>query len=277
MRKRVFVLVIGTQKAGTSWLYKLFEQTSEFQPGAAKELHVWGRNNRFLGLISKRRVKSFFKRQSELLMRMERDRDFYFAYFDDLIPENGGFVADVTPSYTELSSGELAAIREGILARGMEFRCIFIMRDPVKRCLSAFNMIRRRKKRKIRSEGAWLFGSSDFSFEKFIESGHCESRTRYEAVIRNVEAAFPSEDFRFLLYETLFDPSTIEELSSFIGCDLDTGFAEEVVFATTYKETVSSTAEQKCRAHYDATYAFVAERFPETRELWYGLTDPKFS
>ena len=182
----------------------------------------------------------------------------------------------MTPSYIELLSRELAAIRDGIVARGIDFRCIFIMRDPVKRCLSAFNMIRRREK-KLRSEGAWLFGSSDFSFGRFIKSGHCESRTRYETVIRNVEAAFPSEDYKFLLYETLFDHATIADISGFIGFDLDGDFSEEVVFATTYKEGVSPTSEKTCRTHYDATYAFVAKRFPETRELWYGLTDPKFS
>ena len=141
-----FILGIGAQKAGTTWLHGYIAASPHYRTGRVreKEMHIWDANEipeqaaTRKTLLQLRRVSHYYA------WRMRRSPDFYFDYFAKLLA-GGGIAADITPSYSGLSGETLASIRDGITARGMDFRGVFLMRDPVGRCVSGFNMNRTRR------------------------------------------------------------------------------------------------------------------------------------
>lgn len=162
-----FLLGLGCQKGGTTWLHAYLERHPQVARGFCKEYHVvddhfrasrreWqeGRIARTRALIATLRRVPGLRRQARIAgleqtaARYERQRwlaadlDRYVDYFTGLVREQPGrrLVHDITPSYASLEAAELAEVRERLEAAGFDVRVVFIMRDPVERAFSAFRM-----------------------------------------------------------------------------------------------------------------------------------------
>lgn len=142
---KTFILGLGAQKAGTSWLYNYIQSDSNFVQGRIKEkeLHIWDRKNIALFNNQKRNFLKIRNFQDLLLWRMENSSNFYFDYFDSLLSKNK-ITADIIPPYSSLSSIHLNQIKHEFLKRNIKIKCIFLLRDPVQRCVSAFGMNKQR-------------------------------------------------------------------------------------------------------------------------------------
>jgi Sulfotransferase family len=162
-----FLLGLGCQKGGTTWLHAYLERHPQVARGFCKEHHVvdahfqeprraWQdeRIDRTRALVATLRRTPGLQRQARIagleraLARYERqkwlaaDLDRYVDYFAGLMREQPGrrLVHDITPSYAGLQAAELAEVRERLEAAGFDVRAVFIMRDPVERAFSAFRM-----------------------------------------------------------------------------------------------------------------------------------------
>lgn len=152
-------LCIGQGKAGTGWLYDVLGHDPDFWMPPIKELKYF--NDRFpvqrVKKFSDRLARKSGRRRAEQRRSRERpfdDRDRAFVshaityesngrsidWYKELFAPKGGLVSgDITPGYGSLKGDVIAS-----LARALpHLRLILLLRDPVSRVWSNFNMQQR--------------------------------------------------------------------------------------------------------------------------------------
>ena len=267
---RTFVLGVGAQKAGTTWLshYLRAERSHRSGPIRDKELHIWDRRD--LPQFSPRNLAGGAKR-GRLLACIDRYPSLYYGYYFGLL-WRGGIAADITPSYAGLSVDRLRGINAAFSRLGISVKTIFLMRDPVSRCVSAFNMeVHKASKRGVDSFPN-LDTDPDQAFLDFVGTDGCQARTDYPATLASLRAAFEPEQIGLYFYETLFDPKTIRDFSDFLGVGFHPQRAETKANVAKKKIRPSEQALKQCAQMYHATYDQMAQDDPQLRDLWRGYT-----
>lgn len=272
---KTLVLGFGAQKAGTTWLYNLLSSSEHFVPGLAKEYHVLERIHvPFFRGDRRGLIGSLFKPGRLCLRSMERDLERYFDHFAGLLSSGDAIAADLSPDNGALSAPFVGRLCESMSDRGVDVRALFIMRDPVDRCTSAFHMNRARARGLKTKNAVKGWGSADEAFRRFVDSEYAGLRTRYAPTIETIQSVFDPADRLFLFYETLFKSETVERLEDFLGCSFDHGLVHEKVnpygvdFRSNAGEALSDEVLDYCRDVFFDTYRDVARVFPEARELW---------
>ena len=267
---RVFILGLGFQKCGTSWLYKYLQQSQIFDGGFEKEYHIWdaidipllGYNQeRKPGLLSRITRGKRYKRHI-----MQTDEDEYFDYFTSLYDDQIGLTADITPSYSALSSTRMSKISEGFRERGVSCKAVLLIRDPVNRIKSA---VRYNLDRKYYREGIKIGENNYFdALKNYYVTEHCSIRTRYDETIQRVYESFDSSDVYVGIYENMFQSQQLDDISSFLGIDVDNEFTKVQVNKTETKAEDFPDLENEIRKYFDPVYQYCYDMFPETRDLW---------
>ena len=235
-RRKVFLLGVGVQKAGTTWLHDYLHGLPESDFGFAKEYHTF--DARFLEayhtlqaknlerlerVIRKKQKKGFWPspaldRQlidlSRLIMFCEQPQ-FYADYFDRLWQENPAvqLVGDITPGYSLLEAEHFDTIRKLIESRGFELKVLLVMRDPVERCYSAVRSDWQHKTRKAPRPDLDVI---EMLKERYATPGF-QGRTRYDRIISTLESEFSAEELYYGFYETLFSLEESKRLLTFLG------------------------------------------------------------
>lgn len=154
----VFLLGVGAQKAGTSWLHQQLHSRPDADFGVLKEYHVHDARTvpelaRFRRLnVAIGRPGSWIQPRSWLRQWFIRKPQRYVDYFTWLLQRprlRSGPVrltGDITPSYALLSAATLGEIRDAFTQRGIPVRPVFLMRDPIERLISSQRM-------KLRKQG----------------------------------------------------------------------------------------------------------------------------
>ena len=267
---RVFILGLGFQKCGTSWLYKYLQQSQIFDGGFEKEYHIWDaidiplleyNQERKPGLLSRITRGKRYKRHI-----MQTDEDEYFDYFTSLYDDQIGLTADITPSYSALSSTRMSKISEGFRERGVSCKAVLLIRDPVNRIKSA---VRYNLDRKYYREGIKIGENNYFdALKDYYITEHCSIRTRYDETIQRVYESFDPSDVYVGIYENMFQSKQLDDISSFLGIDVDNEFTKVQVNKTKTKAEDFPDLENEIRKYFDPVYQYCYEMFPETRGLW---------
>ena len=199
----VFLLGIGAQKAGTTWLHAQLNHRRDADFGFLKEYHVHDALTLPEAGFSNRRRRSLLKprtwRRQRFLDRPER----YYAYFADRLKRRGILLTgDITPSYCGLSADTLDSIRRGFKAYSIPVRPVFLMRDPIERIISSARMQRRKQ------------GLFDSAGEVAALRELCRQRPEridlrgdYGHTLKALDAAFGLSHCFVDLYEQLFTPT----------------------------------------------------------------------
>ena len=142
----VFLLGLGAQKAGTSWLHTQLNRRRDADFGFLKEYHIHDALTLPAAGFSGRSRRSLLKprtwRRQRFLDRPER----YYAYFAGLLRRPGiQLTGDITPSYCGLSASTLLTIHAGFINQGIPVKPLFLMRDPIERIVSSLRMQRRKQ------------------------------------------------------------------------------------------------------------------------------------
>ena len=212
-------VVIGAQKAGTTWLFdNLVGQEDVWLP-PSKEIHyfdnLWPDSHLFATL--RERMQEELNKQDcdygELLWRARlafvrpRDDAWYASLF---APAGERLAGDITPAYSLLDEAAVARAHS-IMPHA---KIIFIMRDPIDRIWSHFCFSR-----------SWIAkGLNDSELtEAFaiaeMESAAYDLRTRYLRTLRHWEACFPPGQMLTLFYDDIaLNPKRVlEDVHRFIG------------------------------------------------------------
>ena len=268
--KNTFVLGLGFQKCGTSWLYRYLQHSEKFDGGKLKEYHIWDAID--IPILSYNIVKrpglvrNILDKSNYLRYRMQTDNESYFDYFESIFSDTVTITADITPSYSGLQKTRLRSIYSGFKKRDIDCKAIVLMRDPVDRIKSA---VRYNLDRENYDEGIKI-GETDFfgALEQYYKSEHCTIRTRYDRTIELVRGVFDEEDIYIGIYEEMFDSDKIDNLSKFFGIQTKYDFAAVRVNKTKSATTVNHEIEQNIRNFYSEVYEYCNEEFPSTRNLW---------
>ena len=274
-----FVLGLGAQKAGTSWLFSYFRTVPEIHTGFQKEYHVL--DSLFVYKMRStqathagetlRALKTGKYQQSpcpRLLKRMAMvaNKEEYFNYFEYLLLKHGGLTCDLTPSHTALPAKALQLVKDSFAARNIRVRPLFLMRDPVERCWSAMRMDRRNGRLDHYdsniSESAML--SAEFKTEKQ------RLRSNYAEPIKRLEQVFDPEDIIYGFYETMFTPEFVTHLSETLGFTRAEPDFDRRVNVSEKSEPLNEDVQREIVQFYSAVYRFIARKFGEDfmRSIW---------
>lgn len=268
-----FLLGMGAQKAGTSWLHTYFRSVPEFSLGFQKEYHIFdalyreefrGRYDATLrdaaallasGNLRDRKKTKVIKRAAFLA-----DVESYFDYYEYLLLKRGGgaITTDMTPSHSALPVDALERIKTSLEQRRMKVKVIFLMRDPVERCLSALRMARRdgTLPPPIAAEE-----TEEAQLLKLYMIDNYRLRTNYHDTIRHIEQVFAPEDVLYGFYETLFDPAFIQQVADFLGFAYIPPKLDEKVNASAREGGLGEAARVEVAEFYRDVYTFCRERF----------------
>jgi hypothetical protein len=262
LETKTFILGIGAQKAGTTWLHHYFCARPEVWTPPVKELHVLDVMFRpeFVGFRRRalQQLKDYIAQMdgdeySEELrhlidrVRAQSEQGAYKEYFLKRIKEQKLFT-DITPSYSILPAEAFAFARS-------EFprsKIIFILRDPVERHYSALRM------RELKSNGT--FNASDHFLKWLDRKSACE-RGLYHLTYRRVCSAFPAEDIFVGFYETLFCDAEIRRLCDFLEISFVPGDYSTVKNASAPRRAVDPEFWRAARETFAEVYAFCRAEF----------------
>ena len=274
-RKKTFILGLGCQKCGTSWLYQYLAQSQFFCEGFAKEYHVWDAlDEPILNRFKVHQKSSFLRRlffnvgltkiQSKRYL-MQNDPNFYFDYFASLLSNQKFLTADITPSYSALKAERLEKIVRSFDERNITTKAIILLREPLSRMKSA---VRFQLDRKINGHGII---DRELNFEaalgQYYVSEHSYIRTRYDKIIAEAQQVFNEDQLYIGFYENMFSPVEISRVSEFLGVDSNSEYAK-VKVNKTHSEVELTDIDEIVKAHYADVYDFCFKKFPITKTLW---------
>lgn len=278
---KVFLLGVGAQKAGTTWMHDYLAQSPNADFGFEKEYHVFDTLTlpdckNFQKRIALQAIKQL-KMPPETWMaegKVRRaaflaDPDLYFEYFAGLLRKDGiHLTGDITPSYSGLSEETLTRIRDGFAKRGIAVRPVFLMRDPVDRLQSMVRMNLR--DRKI---------IADYDQErramatKRKRSGEA-LRSDYARTVQVLDKVFGSAVF-YEFYERLFFDDSINRLCAHMGIAPHPANFDVRKNVSKTENHLTPEDRQEFAAQYRKIYKFCAQRFGEGLiEMVWQIPDP---
>jgi len=224
--RKTFLLGVGSQKAGTSWLHKALASQSECDFGFAKEYHAL--NAMYLPEANIRRQeviqKWLEKREGHystwrgapksIQLSFLLNHGAYYDFFASLLRHPSIRVTgDITPIYSSLPEDVFATVKREFEARSVSVKPVFIMRNPVYRLRSYVRMV-------FRDAGV------DPSYEEEIEAmrgyvGTYEDmrRVNYKNTVQSLANVF-GKSALFFFYEDFFNPKAMRVIEEVTGMEV---------------------------------------------------------
>ena len=284
--EKLFILGVGAQRSGTTWLHAQLNRCESVDMGFTKEYHIftnrkrnlrgeWRRHKRnqerllqTLGSTKRLSHEEFLHLSAEekqLLMRIRHHH--YFEYFDRLVEQNSAIKAtgDISPYYAKLNADALQYIRKRLLKKGFKVKIIFLMRDPIERILSQLNLIWRDH---IQAPICHQ-NDPDLALATYFNTPGIERHSRYEKTLTAIDSAFPKEDIFIELHERLFTPETHHRLTEFLDLELPTPEFNTIINSAPGPRAQNQQLLQDVARYYKSTYRYCQNRFgPDVNTLW---------
>lgn len=260
-----FILGVGGQKCGTTWLHYYLGTHKFVDFGFEKEYHVFDARTLpecefFLeGMVMKvaAQMEKGLKglRDSTHLYRLNfvANPQSYYDYFRSVLDRDGiGITGDITPSYAGLSQDTLRAIRRNFRRRGVEVRPVFLMRDPVYRLQSMVRMHFRDTKRKP------THAEELAAMRKAQDSPADRIRANYQTTLDNLYDVYGRDGVYVELYERLFDAPALTRLGDFLNVSLQDPPVDKEVNVSRTSNALGQGEYGVFKSNYQSVYDDVA-------------------
>jgi len=293
--KKLFILGVGAQKAGTTWLHRQFNANQNIDLGFRKEYHVLDAINDVAQPEQKKSLYNRFrnKRIKQILnlnsagklgknlggQRKNLDNialelafidnlNHYFDYFDYLYLKspNVEAVGDITPNYAIVKPSILRITKKGLEKRGFTVKVIFLMRDPVERVWSLARM----KKRNMNESKRKEFDEIKY-ISKTTTNNLADIKSSYQHTIKNLERIFDRRNIYYGFYEQLFSEQSHDEIQRFLGMPINKFETEEVFNASPKTISIPPEVNKKLVERFKPTYLYMQQRFGDSmKDIWDG-------
>lgn len=271
MEGKTFLLGVGAQKSGTTWVHRWLEGSEGVRMGPFKEYHVWDAATLDACRDFRRPLWSRGA-QNRLQAVMQRVPYVYFEHFRRLLDTpDVRLTADITPSYSGLSADTLGRIRAGFVKRGIGVKALFLMRDPVARSFSAARMLSDKENRLAAQAGKSVTVTAEDWLARNLQAEYMRLRSDYPATLSALNAAFRPEEIHTEFYETLFTPDGLDRLSRFLGVAGDPAKASERVNEGRPAPLPPDLAARAAR-QFAPVYDWAARAYPHIRDHWSGYS-----
>lgn len=265
--RKIFLLGVGAQKAGTTWLFDYLASSGHVAINHIKEYHIWDA----LEMVPSSRRRLITEEQAArdfgLKIRhfLQQSPENYFNYFPYIMEKQSKRITcDITPSYAALKQTTLEAIQQGFERRGVVTKAVFLIRDPVERIWSSARM-----------KSINYTGSAEVSDAQVLAhalTDETEVRTRYNETLMRLDSVFDAARVYVGLYEEMFEPQPLSALSAFCQVPVRPDLVEKKVNLSPKAKPLGEETKMRIAQHYRAVYDFVAGRFPQAKHLWKGYT-----
>jgi hypothetical protein len=207
-RNGTFVLGLGAQKAGSSWLHAQLNRRRDAEFGFLKEYHIHDALTLPEAGFSNRRQRSLIKPRTWRRQRFMAQPQRYYDYFASLLRRPGiQLTGDITPSYSALKPETLRVIQAGFAEREIPIRPIFLMRDPIERIISYQRMqLRKQNQLNRKTEVEAL---RQLCIERPVR---VMLRSDYGHTLMALTEVFEPNECFIDLYERLFTPASWKHL-----------------------------------------------------------------
>jgi hypothetical protein len=269
MPKKTFILGVGAQKTGTTWLHRLLSGQAYSDFGFTKEYQVLHAIYNADTKIRRRHIIN------EALLLMDDNYDkwrgapkvkqlsflanppSYYSYFAERVkPLDKCLTGDISPIYSSLSKEALKSIKAGFDEYGIQVLPVFIMRDPVYRLQSYIRM-------RFHAKGITPSYDQEITeMHSYIGSPEDEKRSNYMRTLRNLEEVFWN-DASLFFYENFFRPETITHLEEKIGVKIEGVNFSKHVGKSQSKNLLKRDDYDLFRFAYDDIYEFVESEVSE--------------
>lgn len=276
MQNKTFLLGVGCQKGGTTWLSHYLRNHPNTDMGIRKEYHVFDAKHlpscrRFVDAetaCGRRMLEWFWEVKADpgqsTVLDFYADVEAYYDYFEFLAGRTSSVrvVGDITPSYAGLPAEVFSAIRKALEARGFSVRVVFLMRDPVERIWSAARM-------KLLTGGSTVPSDAE-RVRSLFRTHDYVLRTRYDETIRNLEAAFSPEQLHFAFYETFFTGKQVQLLTDSLNLPFVEPDTVVRVNESPKKGNLPEDIQRLVAEFYRPVYEFCAAKFGDDiiARLW---------
>lgn len=169
-----FLLNCGAEKAGTTWLYNYFLHHPQYYT-IGKELNLLQRNDL---------VPFFHSELTEYRSNLNK----FFQYISTLNRVTGDFT-----HYEGSTPNVFRIFKEGLGKYDIDIVPVYIMRDPIQRAWSAWNM--------IGGGNVSMAPAAKFVMENFLAC-------KYRGTILSLDSIFPNTLYFF--YEDFFEQSNLD-------------------------------------------------------------------
>ncbi len=227
LKDKTFILGVGAQRAGTTWLSYYLRKRPDVFISPIKELHFFDQKFRpdLCGNFSEQFARQLNElvdpnnmteadlkkpRVKRLLDRLEMDQDdrAYLRYFSERLSGIEKALGEITPSYCLIGEKGFSFVKSLLESEGLKVKIVFLMRDPVERYYSALC------KKERDTQGR--FSAFDHFLLKLDDPSYRE-RTRYDRICNDLMAVFDRKDIFFGFYENLFTESAIKQFCHVLG------------------------------------------------------------
>jgi len=272
-----FVLGVGAQRCGTTWLAEYLARHPQVFMTPYKELHVF--DAMFASDVSGYTAEKRFSELHQLLGKLiagqgcsgqqlaiavekytlSLSANSYLSYFKRYAKPEHRAMGEITPSYSLLPVSGFAFVRQLLLGANLRPRLIFIMRDPVSRLYSQLRFNQRRGVAAVKD-----------SYATALSTPGITMRTRYDRTVTHLQQVFSPDELLFLFYEELFRDESISAVCAFLGIDpLPADFTTSVN-ATPDLGAIDPDFGKAARAQLDEVYQFCAAQFgsERIRSIW---------
>tara|TARA_B100001057_G_C22674315_1_gene881208 strand:+ start:8 stop:847 length:840 start_codon:yes stop_codon:yes gene_type:complete len=208
----VFLLGVGAQKAGTSWLHQQLGARLDTDFGFLKEYHIFDALYHPEYACFKPKQPKPWKWRTWQRNRFIDNPERYFDYFAKKLSHKKIYLTgDITPSYACLTAKTYQLIRNNFKQRNILVRSVFLMRDPIERFLSQHRMqLRKMGKLKPEYESDYLRNASIKLLKR-----NC-LRSNYPTTIDALKDGLDIDEIFIGLYETMFLTSEHNQLCNFL-------------------------------------------------------------
>lgn len=267
-----FLLGVGAQRCGTTWLHTYLAGHPSVFMSPFKELHVFDamfapelsgytrekRFNELRGLLG-RMLRGERVGKHELTYEIERydlslGDDAYLSHFRRHVRPEQRVMGEITPSYSLIPSSGFCYVRDLLLKAGLEPKVIFIMRDPVERLYSQLRFNERRGVAQVNDALASALDRPGVIF-----------RTRYDLTLSSLDSAFDPDQLLLLFYEELFQDSSIASICRFLDIDVRPADFSARVNAAPDAGEIDPDFRKAARERLNVVYEFCASRFGRDR------------
>lgn len=258
-------IVIGAQKAGTTWLHGYLSHHPDVSCGPLKEYHYFNKFHkefaqpgqsvpfhalrRVLAQASMLRRAGIAQGYVGSLVAALRGQGDYMTLVRGSDPQAKVF-GDVTPIYSLLGRDAFAEMAQA----HSDVRFVFIMRDPVERLWSHTRM--RARRLKLTPGGAEF----DRLIHECLDDPRFLGRSDYTRTVTELEAVVARDHILYLFYEDLFSDQSLERLCAYLGIGFKPGQYDEKVFAGMVADAPEGWLHE-ARKRLAPVYNFVSDRF----------------
>jgi len=254
-----FLLGVGAQKAGTSWLHDQLNRRKDADFGFLKEYHVFDalELEHFSSFRPKNPTPLKWRtwRRARFMEQPER----YFDYFASrLKPPQIRLTGDITPSYAGLGAESYQRIQKAFAQRGVQTRAVFIMRDPVERFLSQQRM--QLRKRGLLTPKHEIEHLNKASLKLLKQDS---PRNDYPATLDALKNGFAASQVFIGLYETLFTADNHRALCRCLNIAEQIPELSHRVNASQATTAVPTEVLRRLGQHFTPLVTAVQERCPD--------------